>query len=66
LLNFTGPFLGMMLADFGAEVIRIERDLTSSDIICNRGKKSFACDLKNPQAKKIVENLIKTAGSKMN
>lgn len=52
----------MVMADFGAEVIKIEREGNSSDMYCNRGKKSFACDLKKPQAAKAIQNLMLTAG----
>ncbi len=53
-----GPFCGMLLADMGAEVILVERagtagvdmlDLGKSAII-NRGKRSLALNLKDPQA----------------
>ena len=47
-----GPFCGMMLADMGAEVIRIERkdrpDRPGNETdVLNRGKKSVKLDLKN-------------------
>ena len=73
ILEFEGigpaPFCGMTLADLGAEVIVIERassdhgpiaDLGKRDIL-KRGKKSIALDLKNPAAKSIVFDLVRTA-----
>jgi len=61
-----GPFCGMLLADMGAEVILVERagpkggdilDLGKNAII-NRGKRSLALDLKDPQAIDAVLTLI--------
>ena len=61
-----GPFCGMMLADMGAEVIRIDRAANagkpapSTDILA-RGRKSLAVDLKNPDGVETVLKLIETA-----
>ncbi len=55
-----GPFAGMLLADMGAEVIRIDRAAgaaTPSDIT-SRGKRSIALDLKNPSSVELVLKLI--------
>ncbi len=63
------PFACMMLADMGAEVIQIER-LEPSGLgsasdprkrISNRGRRSMALDLKQPEAIAIVKELIATA-----
>ncbi|MBU1156629.1 MAG: CoA transferase [Proteobacteria bacterium] len=58
-----GPFCGMMLADMGAEVIRIERAgqyriaQHTTDVL-SRGKKSIRLDLKNPQGIDAVLRMI--------
>ncbi|MBP6821846.1 MAG: CoA transferase [Acidobacteria bacterium] len=43
-----GPFCAMMLADIGAEVVRIDRPNAKSSKfdVMNRGKRSVALDLK--------------------
>lgn len=64
-----GPFCCMMLADMGAEVIRVDRtepaDLgLPSDPefqFLNRGKRSIALDLKSPAALTVVKRLIEEA-----
>jgi alpha-methylacyl-CoA racemase len=60
-----GPFCGMMLADMGADVLRIDRAdavgrNTRYDLL-NRGKRSVAMDLKNPQAIETVLKLVEGA-----
>jgi alpha-methylacyl-CoA racemase len=65
------PFAGMMLADMGAEVVRIDRrdnpdlglpgDIEPKFQILNRGRRSLALDLKSPQGRKVVEQLIPKA-----
>ncbi|WP_372780756.1 CaiB/BaiF CoA transferase family protein [Litorivivens sp.] len=55
-----GPFAGMLLADMGADVIRIDRAAgaaTPSDISA-RGKRSIALDLKKPEAIDLALTLI--------
>ncbi|HEY7798172.1 MAG TPA: CaiB/BaiF CoA-transferase family protein [Hyphomonadaceae bacterium] len=46
-----GPFCGMLFADLGADVVRIDRPDTrpGADFIMGRGKRSIAIDLKNAQ-----------------
>ena len=67
-----GPACGLVLADLGAEVIKIEpldgdhtRKLTASGAgffpTYNRNKKSFAVDLKSDAGRGIVLDLIKSA-----
>jgi alpha-methylacyl-CoA racemase len=57
-----GPFCGMMLADMGAEVIRIDRSSSAGraagpDVLA-RGRKSIAVDLKHPDGVATVLDLI--------
>ena len=61
-----GPFCGMMLADMGAEIIRVDRSAAvgsgarTADVLA-RGRKSIAVDLKNPQGVETVLKLVETA-----
>lgn len=56
------PFCGLMLADMGADVIRVDRASTdnSTDFIC-RGKRSIQVNLKHPEGKECVRRLCSTA-----
>ncbi|MFT6311029.1 MAG: alpha-methylacyl-CoA racemase [Porticoccus sp.] len=62
-----GPFAGMLLADLGAEVIRIDRSKAGMTTnggpvdVMNRGKKSISVDLKNPAGVEVVLKLVATA-----
>lgn len=58
-----GPFAGMMLADMGAEVIRIDRAGAGSppEDFLARGRKSIILDLKKPDAKDVALRLLSTA-----
>ncbi|MFZ5754973.1 MAG: CaiB/BaiF CoA transferase family protein, partial [Bacillota bacterium] len=70
----AGPFATMMLADFGAEVIKIERPEVGDDsrefgpfvdgfsayfASLNRGKKSLTLELKIPEGKAVFLDLVK-------
>jgi alpha-methylacyl-CoA racemase len=64
-----GPFCGMLLADMGADVLRVDR-LEPSDLglplapqfdIVARGRRSIGLDLKRPQAIEIVMALVAKA-----
>lgn len=58
-----GPYAGMMLADHGAEVIRIDRPggmVLPLDPL-TRSRKSISLDMKNPEAVAIARELCKTA-----
>ena len=69
----SGPMGAMMLADQGAEVIKIEpiageqlrhmaapyNGVNPAFFSCNRGKKSLAIDLKSSEGKSILLELIK-------
>ena len=76
LVEFThmvmGPTCGMILADLGAEVIKVEpidgdktRKLLGSGAgffpMFNRNKKSISVDLKTPEGIEIVRKLVATA-----
>ncbi|MDT9633235.1 CoA transferase [Pseudomonas sp. JV449] len=69
-----GPFASLMLADMGAEVLRIEsptridllrvlpphdQGTSASHAYLNRNKRSLALDLKQAQALEIVRELVK-------
>ena len=60
-----GPFCAMMLADMGAEVIRIDRlvpgFLGGGGSIVERGRRSIGLDLKQPGAVEIVMRLVEKA-----
>lgn len=62
-----GPFAGMMLADLGADVVRIERPgafplvgRPENDLL-NRGKRSIALDLKSADDRRVVFDLVERA-----
>jgi len=64
-----GPFAAMMLADMGANVIRVDR-LTQSGLgitrssrqnVLNRGRRSIAVDLKAPEGVALVLRLVEKA-----
>lgn len=65
-----GPFCAMLLADLGADVIRIDRAHGASlpgpntDFrleVMNRGRRSIAVDLKNPEGREVVLDLVESA-----
>ncbi|TFK46124.1 CoA-transferase family III [Heliocybe sulcata] len=57
-----GPYAGLILADWGASVIRIDRvdQPSSSDMLC-RGKRSLAINPKTPSGLNILRKLISEA-----
>ena len=64
-----GPFCAMMLADMGADVIRVDRagsvrggdpDVPPGDIM-NRGRRSIGVDLKSPEGVETVLRLVEQA-----
>ncbi len=58
-----GPFCGMLMADLGADVVRIDRKGTQpgADFIMGRGKRSIAIDLKSPDGVEAALCLIDKA-----
>lgn len=72
-----GPFATMMLADLGADVLRIEApnradlvrslppfdgEISAWHSVLNRSKRSLALDLKKPGAPDIVQRLVTSGG----
>ena len=72
----AGPYCAMILANLGAKLIKVERPKTGDDsrsfgpykngqsayfVSLNRGKKSIAIDLKNPEGKQIIKELAKVS-----
>ncbi|MDO3647891.1 CaiB/BaiF CoA transferase family protein [Nocardia mangyaensis] len=61
-----GPFACMVLADLGAEVIRVDRVGDSAGLLApsgvlDRGRQSIAVDLKAPEGREVVLRLAETA-----
>ena len=62
-----GPFACMMLADMGADVLRLERPTGPRGVdavpgnVANRSRRSVGLDLKNPDAVELVLRLVEGA-----
>ena len=66
-----GPFAAMLLADMGADVIRVDRsqnvrdgvadDPAPSPDVMNRGRRSIGIDLKNPDGVEALLTLVERA-----
>ena len=71
---FVGPYSTQLLADLGAEVIKVEAPdgdltrmtgparnagMTSSFMQLNRNKRSIAMNLKHPDSKEVIHRIIK-------
>lgn len=60
------PFCGMLLADLGADVVRVDRPRSVADWLVsspvhdlhNRGKRSISLDLKKPESVEIALELV--------
>lgn len=68
-----GPFCAMMLADMGADVIRVDRagsvrggdpNTPPADVM-NRGRRSIGVDLKSPEGVETVMRLVESADALM-
>jgi len=72
----AGPFASMLLADMGAEVIKVEPPdgehsrhvglqaapgVAASFLAVNRGKKGLTLDLKQPEGVAVLKRLVETA-----
>jgi crotonobetainyl-CoA:carnitine CoA-transferase CaiB-like acyl-CoA transferase len=73
----AGPYCTLMLADHGADVVKIEIPGTGDEtrdwapphikgvsayyLAINRNKRSVTCDLKHPDGKRVLERLIERA-----
>lgn len=64
-----GPFAAMMLADLGADVVRVDRSTdvdpaafgTAHPDLLNRGRRSVGVDLKSPGGREVVLALVASA-----
>lgn len=56
------PYAGMVLSDFGARVIRVDRtrQMMSTDRLC-RGKQSIALNWKKPEGLGVLKKLCLSA-----
>jgi crotonobetainyl-CoA:carnitine CoA-transferase CaiB-like acyl-CoA transferase len=71
----AGPTCGMMLADMGADVIKVEKIPAGDDsrgyrepringvsapfLVLNRNKRGLALDLKNPKGRDVLKRMVK-------
>nr|XP_053642964.1 alpha-methylacyl-CoA racemase-like isoform X2 [Cherax quadricarinatus]XP_053642973.1 alpha-methylacyl-CoA racemase-like isoform X2 [Cherax quadricarinatus]XP_053642980.1 alpha-methylacyl-CoA racemase-like isoform X2 [Cherax quadricarinatus]XP_053642987.1 alpha-methylacyl-CoA racemase-like isoform X2 [Cherax quadricarinatus] len=55
------PFCGMIMADFGASVIRVDKPRTPDIDRLGRGKHSIVLDVKKPEGRNIVKRICTNA-----
>jgi crotonobetainyl-CoA:carnitine CoA-transferase CaiB-like acyl-CoA transferase len=75
-IALTGPYAGALLADQGADVVKVERPgigdiarwvgvavngMSSLYLVCNRGKRSIVLNLEEPEAVDIAKRLAAQA-----
>jgi crotonobetainyl-CoA:carnitine CoA-transferase CaiB-like acyl-CoA transferase len=75
-IALTGPYAAALLADQGAEVVKVERPgigdiarwvgvavngMSSLYLVCNRGKRCIAVDLQQPEGQQIVRDIAATS-----
>ncbi|MGI9603857.1 MAG: CaiB/BaiF CoA transferase family protein [Acidimicrobiales bacterium] len=75
-IALTGPYAAALLADQGADVVKVERPgigdiarfvgvavngMSSLYLVCNRGKRSIAVDMQTPEGLAIVADLAAEA-----
>ena len=75
-IALTGPYAAALLGDQGAEVVKVERPgfgdigryvgvsvngLSALAQMCNRGKRSLALDVHQPEGREILLQLMRTA-----
>ena len=75
-IALTGPYAAALFADQGAEVVKVERPgigdiarwvgvavngMSSLYLVCNRGKRSIAVDIQQPEGAEIVRQLADRA-----
>ena len=60
-----GPFAGFLLADMGADVVRVDRKeavgVDTGALLLGRGRRSLAADLKHPEGVDTVLRLVERA-----
>jgi alpha-methylacyl-CoA racemase len=61
------PFAAMLLADLGADVVRVDRPVGGAPVeraphdVVNRGKRSITADLKSPEGLRVASALVDRA-----
>ena len=74
----AGPFCGQLLADLGADVVKLERPGTGDDtrgwgppfhgplsayfLSCNRNKRSLTLDIQSPEGNALFHELLEKCG----
>jgi crotonobetainyl-CoA:carnitine CoA-transferase CaiB-like acyl-CoA transferase len=72
-IALTGPYVGALFADQGADVVKVERPgigdiarwvgvmvngMSSLYLVCNRGKRSIAVDIRTDEGAEVVRRLM--------